>query len=282
MLLLSFFFSTLRYALSLSFFYHRSLFCEVKGEKALKRSHTQCLLRLAKVASRFPLSFSLFTYTMADENVPPGITTKQDEIIQYVAKYVVSSCDAARYQDKLRTRTKYNSYFAFLDARHPYHHYYQYLLDSYRYYLVNSEAVNAGGWGGAGDGSDGAQHQLTEEEYYQYYNTYQGQTGEIGFQTGEGDASGYDNGSLQQQQQESANNNSSNGHPMSSAANAGAGISSLGGAPVAADGASAETTGVSGAAQDGGAGAGEAEGEEEEEEYELVMENGEWVSRKRS
>jgi hypothetical protein len=212
---------------------------------------------------------------MADENVPQGISNKQDEIIQYVAKYVVSSCDGARYQEKIRTRTKYNSYFAFLDARHPYHHYYQYLLDSYRYHLLNSEAVNASGWGGGvGDGTDAAAHQqqLTEEEYYQYYGAYQSQTGGIGFQTasngGEGSGIGQDASAVEQQQStESAVTTHSSGGPAGSA-NVGASV--LSSVPPAADGTVAQDT------------THEAEAEEEEEEYELVMENGEWVSRKRS
>lgn len=205
---------------------------------------------------------------MADENVPQGISDKQDEIIQYVAKYVVSSCDGARYQEKIRTRTKYNSYFAFLDAKHPYHHYYQYLLDSYRYYLLNSEAVNAGGWGGGGDGSGAAgQQQLTEEEYYQFYGAYQAQTGGIGFQTGEGE--------------ESANENASHPHGGGGAASAAVSAATAG---AGADNNMAVVSGSNAQETAEVQAAGEELHDEEEEEdaYELVMENGEWVSRKRS
>ncbi|KPI89175.1 putative RNA binding protein [Leptomonas seymouri] len=220
---------------------------------------------------------------MADENMPPGITEKQDEIIQYVAKYVVNSCDGARYQEKIRTRTKYNSYFAFLDAKHPYHHYYQYLLDSYRYYLLNSEAVNAGVWGGIGDGSGTAhqqQQQLTEAEYYQYYGAYQDQAGGIGFKTGEEATAGYyedpnkQDTSSPQQLQEGGSTASINGDSGHATGSGSGGVSVVGNTPSAVEG-----QGEANAAQDG---AGEVEGEEEEEEYELVMENGEWVSRKRN
>ncbi|KPA82900.1 putative RNA binding protein [Leptomonas pyrrhocoris] len=219
---------------------------------------------------------------MADENVPPGITEKQDEIIQYVAKYVVNSCDGARYQEKIRTRTKYNSYFAFLDAKHPYHHYYQYLLDSYRYYLLNSAAVNAGGWGDGGEAApQQQQQQFTEEEYYQYYGAYQGQTGGIGFQTGEEEVA---SGSYSTSNAQETSLRPPRQDDVSAAPNSGyATASATGGASAVGNAASA--VGGQGEANATGAApvsTGEAGAEEDEEEYELVMENGEWVSRKRS
>ncbi|CBH16838.1 RNA binding protein, putative [Trypanosoma brucei gambiense DAL972] len=66
---------------------------------------------------------------------PPDITEQQDNIIQLVAKYVVASCDGARYQNKLMKKTKFNSYFAFLASpEHKYHEYYQYLVRSYTHW----------------------------------------------------------------------------------------------------------------------------------------------------
>lgn len=107
-----------------------------------------------------------------DDNVPKDITAKQDEIIQYVAKYVVHSCDAARYQNKIRSRTRHNSYFMFLDVQHPYHGYYQYLLESYRHWRLNDEAVGGtGAWGSAGAGAE-------TEEYAAYDSAQAGVDGQ--------------------------------------------------------------------------------------------------------
>lgn len=72
---------------------------------------------------------------------PEGMSDKQEEIIQYVAKYVVASCDSAKYQQKLKAKTKYNSYFSFLDPKHPYHGHYTYLVQSYRYWMEQAKAL---------------------------------------------------------------------------------------------------------------------------------------------
>nr|CCC94583.1 putative RNA binding protein [Trypanosoma congolense IL3000] len=75
---------------------------------------------------------------------PPDITEQQDNIIQLVAKYVVDSCDGARYQHKLIKKTKFNSYFAFLASpEHKYHEYYQYLIRSYTHWRYVAAASAA-------------------------------------------------------------------------------------------------------------------------------------------
>ncbi|KAF8281353.1 hypothetical protein TcBrA4_0088950 [Trypanosoma cruzi] len=76
---------------------------------------------------------------------PPDITEHQDKIIQLVAKYVVFSCDGARYQHLLIRRTKFNSYFAFVASpEHKYHEYYQYLIRSYIVWRDMAAATSAG------------------------------------------------------------------------------------------------------------------------------------------
>ncbi|KAG5480603.1 hypothetical protein LSCM1_06307 [Leishmania martiniquensis] len=218
--------------------------------------------------------------SVVDDNVPPGITGKQDEIIQYVAKYVVASCDGARYQDKVRTRTKHNPYFDFLNTKHPYHPYYQYLLESYRHWMRNSEAVGMGTWGGGGSGVDGMQEQgqqqqWGEEEYDQYYGAYTGQANGIDYQGGAGGHLNQGSGYVDTTRSAHAQNASSGVDPtayVSETATAtsysvGYDPSAVGPEPVQA----ATSTGD-----------GEAQAEEDEDDqYELVMENGQWVSRKR-
>ncbi|GET88017.1 RNA binding protein, putative [Leishmania tarentolae] len=214
---------------------------------------------------------------VVDDNVPPGITAKQDEIIQYVAKYVVASCDGARYQDKVRTRTKHNAYFDFLNAKHPYHQYYQYLLESYRHWMRNTEAVGAGTWGGGVDSvqGQGQQQQWNEEDYYQYYGAYAGQASGIEFQGSaacpldEGGSYGDASSSAHAQAASSGVNPTLYGPEKATVTDYGADYdpSAVGPEPAQA----AATVGGS-----------EAQAEEDEDdEYELVMENGQWVSRKR-
>ncbi|KAK7198613.1 RNA binding protein [Novymonas esmeraldas] len=197
---------------------------------------------------------------VVDDHVPPGITTKQDEIIQYVAKYVVASCDGARYQDKVRTRTRHNPFFDFLHSHHAYHQYYQYLLESYRHWMRNSEAVGGawGGGGGADDVQQQQQQQWSEADYYQYYGDYAGQASGIHFQD-HVDTAGNVQGQQQQQQQQQ--------QPLSSA---GYDPSAVGPEPTLAT--AATSSAVAAAADE----------VEDDEEYELVMEDGQWVSRKRT
>lgn len=76
---------------------------------------------------------------------PEGITEKQDEIIQHVAKFVINSCNGAMYQHKLRQQTKYNPFFQFLDPNHQHHIRYQYLLDSYQYWRAVEQAAGSNG-----------------------------------------------------------------------------------------------------------------------------------------
>ncbi|KAG5481251.1 hypothetical protein CUR178_06484 [Leishmania enriettii] len=211
--------------------------------------------------------------SVVDDNVPPGITPKQDEIIQYVAKYVVASCDAARYQDKVRTRTKHNPYFDFLNAQHPYHQYYQYLLESYRHWMRNSEAVGAGTWGGGADGmqEQGQQQQWGEEDYYQYYGAYAGQASGIDFQGGAaghlGQGSSYVDATSSAHAQITGSEVDPTAYATETATATGYDPSAVAPEPVQA------------AASAGGV---EAQAEEDDDDqYELVMENGQWVSRKR-
>ncbi|KAG5507091.1 hypothetical protein JKF63_05837 [Porcisia hertigi] len=215
--------------------------------------------------------------TVVDDHLPPGITAKQDEIIQYVAKYVVASCDGARYQDKVRTRTKHNPYFDFLNAKHPYHQYYQYLLESYRHWMRNSEAVGSGAWGGGADGTheEGQQQQWNEEDYYLYYGAYAGQASGIDFQSSAVgqpvDGSGYVDASSSAHAQ-----NTGGGVDPTAYTSGAATATSYGGgydpSAVGAEQGQASPTAIDGEAQ--------AE-EDDGDEYELVMENGQWVSRKR-
>ncbi|CBZ25799.1 putative RNA binding protein [Leishmania mexicana MHOM/GT/2001/U1103] len=214
---------------------------------------------------------------VVDDNVPPGITAKQDEIIQYVAKYVVASCDGARYQDKVRTRTKHNPYFDFLNAKHPYHQYYQYLLESYRHWMRNSEAVGTGTWGGGVDAmqSQGPQQQWNEEDYYQYYGAYAGQASGIEFQGNAAGHLGEGSSYVDAPSSAHAQNASSGVDPTSYGSEA---------VPATGYGASYDPSAVGPEPAQAGttAGGGEAQAEEDEDdEYELVMENGQWVSRKR-
>lgn len=95
---------------------------------------------------------------------PKGITEQQDKIIQYVAEYVVNSCNSAQYQSKLRAQTRHNAYFNFLDHSHSYHAYYEYLLQSYRYWKDMETAAQATG-GAVGLYSSGAYR----DEGYEYY-----------------------------------------------------------------------------------------------------------------
>ncbi|CAM38301.1 putative RNA binding protein [Leishmania braziliensis MHOM/BR/75/M2904] len=221
--------------------------------------------------------------SVVDDNVPPGITTKQDEIIQYVAKYVVASCDGARYQDKVRTRTRHNPYFDFLNAKHPYHQYYQYLLESYRHWMRNSEAVGAGTWGGGaesmqgqGQGQGQQQQQWGEEDYYQYYGTYPGQASGIEFQGNDtaqlGEGSGYGDASSSAYAQYVANGVDPTAYASETVTASAYGV---GYDPSAAGPESVQ------AATTAGGGEAQAEDDDDDDEYELVMENGQWVSRKR-
>ncbi|CCW71878.1 unnamed protein product [Phytomonas sp. Hart1] len=97
---------------------------------------------------------------------PEGMSKKKDDIIQRVAEFVVNSCDSAKYQHKLRRRTKFNSYFAFLDPEHPYHAYYEYLIKSYQYWKGVQDALSAN----AGQDQEAYayyQQQLMEEQQQQ-------------------------------------------------------------------------------------------------------------------
>lgn len=58
---------------------------------------------------------------------------------------MVNSCDNAKYQHKLRIMTKHNPYFNFLDPSHAYYTYYEYLLQSYRYWKEVEAAAKASG-----------------------------------------------------------------------------------------------------------------------------------------
>lgn len=98
---------------------------------------------------------------------PEGLSEKQDQIIQHVAEFVVNSCDSAQYQHKLRSQTKFNAYFAFLNPTHAYHPYYQYLIQSYQYWkdVEMAAAQAAGGSGGVGAYTGASQ----QDEGYAYY-----------------------------------------------------------------------------------------------------------------
>lgn len=216
--------------------------------------------------------------TTVDDSLPAGITRKQDEIIQYVAKHVVASCDGARYQDKVRTRTRHNPYFDFLQAKHPYHTYYQYLLESYRHWMLNSAAVGTGAWGvalGDGQGQDAygeqqqQQQQWSEEDYYQYYGNYAGQAGGLG-DGGMVTDSGFGNGSATAAAPHDASQQQvSTQQPANGAVSSAAWAPETGYDPSAVG---AEPPVVAAAEPE----------DADDEEYELVMEDGQWVSRKRT
>ncbi|EKG02989.1 RNA-binding protein, putative [Trypanosoma cruzi] len=98
---------------------------------------------------------------------PPDITEHQDKIIQLVAKYVVFSCDGARYQHLLIRRTKFNSYFAFVASpEHKYHEYYQYLIRSYIVWRDMAAATSAGE-GNTDEGYAFYTEQLRQQEQQQ-------------------------------------------------------------------------------------------------------------------
>ncbi|RNF26790.1 RNA-binding protein [Trypanosoma conorhini] len=98
---------------------------------------------------------------------PPDITEHQDKIIQLAAKYVVFSCDGARYQHLLVKRTKFNPYFAFVASpEHKYHEYYQYLIRSYTVWR-DMAAASSAGQGGTDEGYAFYTEQLKQQEQQQ-------------------------------------------------------------------------------------------------------------------
>ncbi|RNF09171.1 RNA-binding protein [Trypanosoma rangeli] len=98
---------------------------------------------------------------------PPDITEHQDKIIQLAAKYVVFSCDGARYQHLLVKRTKFNPYFAFIASpEHKYHEYYQYLIRSYTVWR-DMAATSSAGHGGTDEGYAFYTEQLRQQEQQQ-------------------------------------------------------------------------------------------------------------------
>ncbi|CCW64718.1 unnamed protein product [Phytomonas sp. EM1] len=202
---------------------------------------------------------------------PEGMSTKQDDIIQRVAEFVVNSCDGAKYQHKLRRRTKFNSYFAFLDPEHPYHAYYEYLIKSYQYWKDVRDALSAN----AGQDQEAYayyQQQLFEEQQQQQQEIqpyYSYNSGEGSYASGAGGAFQY--GDLA----------SSSGRMATDArgGEGGGGYAGMpSGYPPSPYGDPYDPTAVGDfphpASGWGGEPANPAQDEEVEEEYELVIENG--------
>ncbi|KAG8346053.1 putative Surp module [Trypanosoma vivax] len=121
---------------------------------------------------------------------PRDMTERQDSIIQLVAKYVVASCDGARYQHNLIKKTKFNPYFAFLASpQHKYHEYYQYLIRSYTHWQYVA-AASAAGDAQYNDGYAFYTEQLQQQEQQwqqQYYeaNMYAAQPSNMATASGE-------------------------------------------------------------------------------------------------